>query len=493
MSFHGFNSLDALRISIASRLGLSSGARGSQEDYTPMIGQLLIDEARNNERRVGAFRALMSLAYLALALAARLLGNDPTSTPIVIAAALWSAASAALYFALREGWYPPRLRRVIPVGDALALVIGAALVERRSEQLAETHAALAGNISILCACLVFTGALRLTPIGTFISSALAILSFVAVAFVAHLRPLPVVGIVTGLIGLSLLASGVTEAIRRVITTEVRRLKAARLVERANARTAEAQSASKAREEVLRIVAHDLRNPLGTLLMASDLLAEPSMSQELRSKQADVIKRTGARMNRLIQDLLNVARMDTGTMSIDARPIDPAQLVASAIELMRPLAIEKTLTLDAEPAQGLPEVNADAERIGQVFSNLIGNAIKFTPAGGRITLRAEGADGTVWFSVVDTGPGIPPEQVDKVFAEFWQARRTDSRGIGLGLTIAKGIIEAHGGKIGVHSEVGVGTRFWFGLSCANAGDRAGAAEAVSEEQPLRQRRVSPRVE
>jgi signal transduction histidine kinase len=213
------------------------------------------------------------------------------------------------------------------------------------------------------------------------------------------------------------------------------------------------------------------------------------------------------MNRLIQDLLNVARMDTGNLAIDPAPCAPAQLIANAIELMQPLAVEKNLALVDETGMGgmagmgsmggapvldgaagasdvavepdaaerasanragesatvdLPLVNVDAERIGQVFSNLIGNAIKFTPAGGKITLRADASDGRVWFSVTDTGPGIPPEQVEHVFGEFWQARSTDRRGIGLGLTIAKGIVEAHGGVMGVSSEVGVGTRFWFGI-------------------------------
>jgi signal transduction histidine kinase len=239
----------------------------------------------------------------------------------------------------------------------------------------------------------------------------------------------------------------------------------RQVERANARVAEAQAASAAREEVLRVVAHDLRNPLGTLLMAADLLAEPSMSDDLRAKNAGVIKRAGSNMNRLIQDLLDVARMATGRLPINMKPVAPSVLLDNAVELMRPLAIQRTLTLESACNEGLPFVNVDVERMGQVFSNLIGNAIKFTPAGGRITVRAEGADGKVWFSVTDTGPGIPPEQIGRVFAEFWQARKSDSRGIGLGLTIAKGIVEAHGGTMGVSSEVGVGTRFWFGVATA----------------------------
>ena len=114
-------------------------------------------------------------------------------------------------------------------------------------------------------------------------------------------------------------------------------------------------------------------------------------------------------------------------------------------------------------EGLPDVNADVERIGQRFSNLIGNAVKFAPTGGRITFSAALADGRVWFSVTETGAGIPPEQLEQVFGPFRQARKADNRGIGLGLTIAKGIAEAHHGTIGVDSEVGVRTRCWFRLS------------------------------
>jgi signal transduction histidine kinase len=262
--------------------------------------------------------------------------------------------------------------------------------------------------------------------------------------------------------MSILSGRATEAIRRVIATEVGRMRMERQVDRANARAAEAQAASTAREEVLRIVAHDLRNPLSTILMAADLLGEPSLTDEVRSKQAAVVKRTGGRMNRLIHDLLNVARMETGRLAIEARDVEPAQLIANAIELMQPLASEASISLVTDLSEALPLVSADVERIGQVFSNLLGNAIKFTPAGGTITLRADAVDGRVWFSVTDTGPGIAKEHVDQVFGQFWQGRKTDRRGIGLGLTIARGIVEAHGGKIGLDSEIGVGTRFWFSL-------------------------------
>jgi signal transduction histidine kinase len=456
----GFNSLDALRLSIAARLGPGSPSEPG-DDVSPMVGELLLVEARSNERRVATYRVLLAFVYFGLAADARI-GGTADSNVAIAAATGWMIASIALYCALRTGWYPSWVRRALPVIDGGAIVAGASLATFANDRPGVPHASVAGNVAILCAFLVFTGALRLTHTATIVSSTASVAAFLIVAFVAHLPPLPVTGIVAGLFVLSALSRRMTEAIRRVVATEVSRSAMERQVERANARTAQAQAAKSAREEVLRIVAHDLRNPLGTLLMAADLVGDATVPAEAKTKQIAVIKRTGSRMNHLIQDLLNVARMDTGRLEVEPRPVPPAQLVDAALEMMQALAVERSLALEAHVAPDLPVVRADPERMAQVFSNLIGNAIKFTPAGGRIEVCAQAADGRVWFSVTDTGPGIPPEQLENVFGEFWQARRTDSRGIGLGLTIAKGIVEAHGGKIGVDSEVGVGTKFWFGL-------------------------------
>jgi signal transduction histidine kinase len=423
MGLLGFDSLDALRASLTARLGRELHGRESPEEIGPVIGRLLLDESRYNERRIGALRVSLSTVFLGLAVTSGRFGGVGVAPSTLLAAVVWCGASTVLYVALRRGWY----------------------------------------VSLLCGFLVFTGALRMTRVATRLSSGLAVFAFLAVAVIAHLSLMPTVGIVAGLLASSAFAGRVTEAIRRVIATEVSRLTMERQVDRANAQAAEARVAGVTREEVLRIVAHDLRNPLGTILMSADLLSEPFLTEELRAKQAAVVKRTGARMNRLIQDLLNVARIDTGGLSAEMKPIPPAQLVANAMELMQPLAAAKSLELENAVTEGMPDVNADSERIGQVFSNLIGNAIKFTPSGGRITLAAALTDGRVWFSVTDTGPGIPPEQVARVFGPFWQARRADNRGIGLGLTIAKGIVEAHQGKIEVDSEVGVGTTFSFSLT------------------------------
>jgi signal transduction histidine kinase len=245
-------------------------------------------------------------------------------------------------------------------------------------------------------------------------------------------------------------------VRRVVTDEVARATLSKMVK-------EAEATIDAREQVLKIVSHDLRNPLHTISMSAALLLDVVVPPEKLGEHLKRIKRAGDRMNRLIQDLLDVAKLETGRVGIDAKPLDVAPLVREAHDMLAPLATEKNLRLDSTVADGLPKITVDGGRVLQVLSNLVGNAIKFTPAGGRIVIRADAAPGGVRFSVADTGPGISPAQLTKIFGRFWQADPADRRGIGLGLTIAKGIVEAHGGRIWVESPPGAGTTFHFTLS------------------------------
>jgi signal transduction histidine kinase len=145
--------------------------------------------------------------------------------------------------------------------------------------------------------------------------------------------------------------------------------------------------------------------------------------------------------------------------------EPAAVIEDVCETLEPLASHQSLVLVCNTAAGLPPILVDGDRILQVFSNLVGNALKFTPAGGTITVQAEAADRAVRFSVADTGPGIPAEQIPRLWDRYWQASKTDHRGAGLGLAIAKGIVEAHGGQIWVESEVGRGTTFFFTVPAA----------------------------
>ncbi|MDQ3950553.1 MAG: PAS domain S-box protein, partial [Gemmatimonadota bacterium] len=195
----------------------------------------------------------------------------------------------------------------------------------------------------------------------------------------------------------------------------------------------AEQATRARDDMLGVVAHDLRNPLSTITMASQLLLEiGSPERTMERKQLEVMRRAAERMNRLIGDLLDVKRIESGRLVVDPRPEEVTTVVGDAVEMLRPLASSSSLHLDATVPDGLPRVMVDPGRVQQVLSNLVGNAIKFTPAGGSITVRAELAPDGVCLAVADTGPGIPTEELPHIFGRFWQGKRTDRRGVGLGL-------------------------------------------------------------
>ena len=236
---------------------------------------------------------------------------------------------------------------------------------------------------------------------------------------------------------------------------------------------QARQATRARDEMLAVVAHDLRNPLNTISMAADMLVETAPAPQRR--QADIVRRSAERMNRLIQDLLEVTRMETGGLSVERHPEQVGTLLNEARNMLQPLASAQGISLDVDTAaDAAPPALIDSSRILQVLSNLVGNAIKFTPQGGQIRVRAEPRGSDLLFSVADTGPGIPHEQVPHIFSRFWQASRGDRRGIGLGLAIAKGIVDAHEGTIWVESRPGDGSTFFFTVPLAGAGEPAGVA-------------------
>ncbi len=237
---------------------------------------------------------------------------------------------------------------------------------------------------------------------------------------------------------------------------------------------DATQATRARDEMLGIVAHDLRNPLNTITMGATLMLELIEPGSRVRQQAQMVHRAAERMNRLIQDLLDVRRIDSGRLAVEAKPESVQSLLTEATEMLRPLASAASLELSCGVDGGVPCVAADASRILQVLSNLVGNAIKFTAAGGRVRIHAETGSAEVRLTVSDTGAGIPADQLPHIFGRYWQGARADRRGIGLGLAIAKGIVEAHGGRIWVESQVGVGSRFIFTLPVAAEGAGVGAS-------------------
>jgi signal transduction histidine kinase len=216
-------------------------------------------------------------------------------------------------------------------------------------------------------------------------------------------------------------------------------------------------------EVLSIVSHDLKSPLATISMAASLLDDSTRSAEERAHMLSMVKRATARMDRLIRDLLEVGRLDAGhTLPMSPCCADVAPVVREACDAHDALAAAASIALVRDVPAELPPVSADCDRILQVLSNLIGNAVKFTPPGGRITVSARHEDGAVVVSVSDSGPGLTAEEQARIFEPYWQAKRTASLGAGLGLKIAKGIVEAHGGRIWIESAPGRGTTFRFEL-------------------------------
>ena len=246
-----------------------------------------------------------------------------------------------------------------------------------------------------------------------------------------------------------------------------------------------QRAIRIRENLLGVVSHDLRDLLGVVDMASAVLLKSPVATDRRiqsRKSAEMIHRTAEKMTRLVADLLDSVGIVSGHLAVDRKPCPLLPLVREALEGFQAIA---SVRLECDLA-GVSDLvlTCDRERILQVLTNLIGNAIKFSPQEGTVTVRAQPKGNEVWFSVGDTGAGIPSEELPHIFEQFWQAAKTSSLGVGLGLTIAKGIIEAHGGRIWAESEMGAGTTIHFTLPIARPYDdaddshrTAGAGEAV----------------
>ena len=255
-----------------------------------------------------------------------------------------------------------------------------------------------------------------------------------------------------------------------------------LVHRLSLLTVRLQHAVGYRDDMLRVVSHDLKNPLHTIGMVVDLLATVPLPAAERDNQLRIVTRTVERMNRLIHDLLDSARVESGNaLVLSLAPMNTRELLGDVDEQLgaEPRAKNIRLVCDAD---GAPEsIVADRDRLLQVFSNLIGNATKFTREGGRISVCASRTDGAgVQFSVEDTGTGIAPEHLPHLFEPFWQARDRASLGTGLGLSIARGIVEAHGGHISVTSTAGEGTTFSFTIPRAVASTHP-PSERIAEMQ------------
>jgi len=239
----------------------------------------------------------------------------------------------------------------------------------------------------------------------------------------------------------------------------------------NSMVGRVQASQSSQREFVANVSHELKTPLTSIQgFAQAILDGTADSPEARRQAAEVIYNESGRMHRLALDLLDLARLDAGTADLAMSPLDLTVLLNAMVEKFAPLAARAGVTVGAQFG-ALPPLTGDGDRLAQVFTNLVDNALKFTPAGGQVTLaaRREGAD--VVIEVRDTGRGISPEALPHVFDRFYQEdvsrAHRERRGAGLGLAIAREIVAAHGGRISVRSQVGQGTVFTVRLPLAQA--------------------------
>jgi signal transduction histidine kinase len=238
---------------------------------------------------------------------------------------------------------------------------------------------------------------------------------------------------------------------------------------------EARQATRGRDEVLAVVSHDMRNPLHTILLGTGAALEILPPDSPVRNTLESVRRAAHRGERLIRDLLDVTRLESNRMQLECTEVRVSDLLSEAAESVSATAREQGISLSVT-ADVATHVIADRYRALQVIDNLLSNAVKFTGRGGHVSVGARNVDGEEHFWVSDNGPGIPLDQQQFMFRRFWQSRRADRRGIGLGLTIAKGIVTAHGGRIWLDSEPGKGTTFWFTFRVAGS-ERAVVSDVV----------------
>src|SRR5688500_18701722 len=234
-------------------------------------------------------------------------------------------------------------------------------------------------------------------------------------------------------------------------------------------------AIRARDDMMGIVSHDLRNPASAVKMLAGSILSEAEARALPpdvAERIEIMQQAAVQIDTLIQDLLDITRLEAGRLTVSPADVAPIPLVEAALYALRALVESGGVELVTTFDEDLPMVHADPERVTQLLSNLVGNALKFTPAGGRVEVRVQPREEGVLVSVSDTGEGIAADQLPHVFERFYQVSgaRTGARhGAGLGLPIARGIVEAHGGTIWIESVAGRGTTVRFTLPGALTAD------------------------
>jgi len=233
-----------------------------------------------------------------------------------------------------------------------------------------------------------------------------------------------------------------------------------------------------KNDLVATVAHEFRTPLTSLHMAIHLCAGEVVGP-LTEKQADLMsaaRQDCERLQSIVDDLLDLSRIQSGRLELSWGAAAPRELVDAALEEHRNEANAAGIELAGFAGEHLPQVSVDRERVELVLSNLVANALKYTPRGGTVEVTAVEGEGSVRFEVKDSGSGIAPEHHERIFEKFFRVPGAPAGGVGLGLYLAREIVEAHGGRIGVESAPGLGSRFWFTVP------RAGAARAAATAAP-----------
>jgi PAS domain S-box-containing protein len=231
---------------------------------------------------------------------------------------------------------------------------------------------------------------------------------------------------------------------------------------------DAQAAVQARDDMIAVVSHDLGNPLSAIRIGTTLMMRSAADDGAR-RHLEFIRQSAQQMETLVNDLLDVKRLESGNMALRTETVAIPDVMHNVLEVFRPIAEGRSVALESRCGPQLPDISGDRQRLIQVLSNLVGNALKFTEAGGRVIIDARETRDVVLFSVTDTGSGIEPAHLPHIFDRFWQARREGRKGLGLGLAIARGVVEAHGGHIWAESTPGEGSTFLFSIPAAAPGD------------------------
>jgi signal transduction histidine kinase len=243
-----------------------------------------------------------------------------------------------------------------------------------------------------------------------------------------------------------------------------------LLKREEAAHEEAQAAIQNRDQFLAVVSHDLKDLVSAASLAShNLLNTPIGHEPDWRRRLEIFDRSVTLMRGLLEDLVDTASLDTGQLSVAPTSTDAGSLVTQTVDTFRAVAESRSVEIRTDMPAEMPSILVDPRRFQQILGNLVKNAIAFSYAGGAVVIQARRVNDQVRFAVTDNGPGVLPQDREQVFQRFWRNQSSGSKGSGLGLFIAKTLVDKHGGRIGVDSQLGKGSTFWFTIPVVKRAD------------------------